>query len=528
MADRFPGEQPNWNEPIADQSGRATLAWRNYFLRLASVQSSDDLRALYEALAARVAVLEDGESIDFQILGQGSVSVNGVPQPGNVVVISLQGDTALPGNTQYYGTGPNGAKGWFPISGAITVNGAELTKTVGADGVTTFGLADVPDSGAGTLLAVTRDGKGRVTGTRPATITGTAQQIDVANGNATAGRPTISLADLPNSGVGGALVKITRDAKGRVSGTQSATTDDLAEGAINLYFTTARAVAASPVKSVNARIGVVSVPDYVAKSTAPTATDFGRALIDGDRWLNTANGFTYTRYGSTWLAEAGANLTLPKGYIDGFKMIWNSAGSITFDSGTAYVESLGMNVLLNAAVTKTVSGLTPNTFYHNYLFISGGVADIEISATAPASPYNGTARSKTGDASRRYIGSFLTTTAGDIRRFVQSETEVSYLDTLGAVPYRILAAGSATTPTAVSVLPAAPVTAVQFKGQLINNAATGFFVISAPGGMLEIISVAQNSRGVQYLPIFNSQLFYYNTAAGGSSFIDLHAYVFER
>lgn len=406
--------------------------------------------------------------------------------------------------------------------------GIDIANPDGDAGNPMIGLEDVADSGAGSLLAISKDSKGRVTGTRPATITGTAQQIDVANGNAAAGLPTISLADLPNSGAGSALVKITRDAKGRISGTQSATTDDLAEGATNLYFTTARAVAASPVKSVNARIGMVSVPDYVAKSTAPTATDFGRALIDGDRWLNTANGFTYTRYGSTWLAEAGANLTPPKGYIDGFKMIWNSAGSITFDSGTAYVESLGINVLLNAAVTKTVSGLTPNTFYHNYLFTSAGVADIEISSTAPASPYNGTARSKTGDASRRYIGSFLTTAAGDIRRFVQSETEVSYLDTLGAVPYRILAAGSATTPTAVSVLPAAPVTAVQFKGQLINNTATGFFVISAPGGMLEIISVAQNSRVVQYLPIFNSQMFYYNTAAGGSSFIDLHAYVFER
>lgn len=178
-----PAEQPRFDQPVVDQAGRVTQAWANYFLRLASVQSSDDLRALYEALAARVAALEDGESIDFQILGQGSVSVNGVPQPGNVVVISLQGDTALPGNTQYYGTGPTGAKGWFPVSGAITVAAGELTKAVGVDGVTNFGLAD-----------------------------------------------------LANSGVGAALVKITRDAKGRVSGTQSATTDDLPAGSTNKYF----------------------------------------------------------------------------------------------------------------------------------------------------------------------------------------------------------------------------------------------------------------------------------------------------
>jgi len=54
---------------------------------------------------------------------------------------------------------------------------------------------------------------------------------------------TATLKDLTDSGAGTALVKITRDAKGRISGTSAATTSDLAEGA-NLYFTEARAVAA--------------------------------------------------------------------------------------------------------------------------------------------------------------------------------------------------------------------------------------------------------------------------------------------
>lgn len=194
MANRFPGEQPRFDQPVVDQAGRVTQAWANYFLRLASAQSNDDLRALYEALAARVAALEDGGGLSFQLLGEQSITVNGIAQPGHVVIITLDNDSDAPGNTQYYGTGPTGTKGWFPVSGAITVNGGELTKTVGADGVTTFGLADVPDSGVGTLLAITRDGKGRVTGTKAATITGTAQQIDVANGNAAAGLPTLSLA----------------------------------------------------------------------------------------------------------------------------------------------------------------------------------------------------------------------------------------------------------------------------------------------------------------------------------------------
>jgi len=76
--------------------------------------------------------------------------------------------------------------------------------------------------------------------------------IDVVDGDGVAGNPTIGLADLPDAG-GGALLKIVRDAKGRVSGTSDPTTDDLPEGAVNLYFTDERAAAAAPVQSVNGK-----------------------------------------------------------------------------------------------------------------------------------------------------------------------------------------------------------------------------------------------------------------------------------
>lgn len=50
----------------------------------------------------------------------------------------------------------------------------------------------------------------------------------------------VGLRALTDSGVGDALVKITRDAYGRVAGTEAATTDALPEGKTNLYHTDAR------------------------------------------------------------------------------------------------------------------------------------------------------------------------------------------------------------------------------------------------------------------------------------------------
>lgn len=188
-----PAEQPRFSEPVVDQRGYVTRAWADYFLRMASAQSSDDLRQLYEALAARVAELEDGQLASFQILGPQSVIVQGVPSNG-VVILSLLGDNPTPGSTTYYGTGPDGIKGWHPVAETITVVAGDLVKTVSPQGVITLGLANVADSGTGTLLATTFDAKGRKTGSKAATITGTAQQINVANGNAAAGPPTLFLA----------------------------------------------------------------------------------------------------------------------------------------------------------------------------------------------------------------------------------------------------------------------------------------------------------------------------------------------
>lgn len=80
------------------------------------------------------------------------------------------------------------------------------------------------------------------------------------------GYAQVRLAQLADSGVGAALVKITRDVYGRISGTEAATTTDLAEGS-NLYYTNDRADA-----RIDAWLGtLVSLTDAVDDAAAAIA-----------------------------------------------------------------------------------------------------------------------------------------------------------------------------------------------------------------------------------------------------------------
>lgn len=113
-------------------------------------------------------------------------------------------------------------------------------------GVSGTGLFVITGAGTGALRA----------------ITGSAGRIAVAAGDGVAGPPTIDLALLADAGTGAALVKITRDGYGRIAATAAASTDDLPEGATNLYYTAARARAAA-----NSQILVTGAVGPVALAT---------------------------------------------------------------------------------------------------------------------------------------------------------------------------------------------------------------------------------------------------------------------
>ena len=107
------------------------------------------------------------------------------------------------------------------------------------------------------------------------TIEGTATEIDVADGDGVDGNPTVGLADLSDSGVGvSPMLLFTRDPKGRISGTQAATTGDLPEGVSNLYYTDSRVYEASK-NILVAGTNITLTPDDGAETITIESTAAG-------------------------------------------------------------------------------------------------------------------------------------------------------------------------------------------------------------------------------------------------------------
>ncbi len=229
---------------------------------------------------------------------------------------------------------------------------------------------------------------------------------------------------------------------------------------------------------------------------------------------------------------------IPAGYIDGLKMEWVSGTQMRFTSGSAYIPSLGRVLALPSALTKTLT-LSPNTWYHNFLYSNAGTSDVETVTTLPDTPYNGTARTKTGDTSRRYIGSFRTLASGAIAKFTHdlAVSAITYLEDLNAAPFAVVAGGTATTATTVSCASVVPPTSKRAK-LLANNNATGQIIFLSNSEAVNPLStsnwlalILQVGSFYTEVPLDSSQNFNYLYSAapsGGQAFIRAVGYVYER
>lgn len=230
-------------------------------------------------------------------------------------------------------------------------------------------------------------------------------------------------------------------------------------------------------------------------------------------------------------ADARAPLVQPKGYIDGLRLTWVSATQVQVSPGAAYIPGLKRIVELPSTLTKTPA-LAASTWYHIYLWLNGASADVEVVTTAPAAPYSGTARSKTGDTTRRYVGSVRTDGSGGIYRFQCDGALIRYMTATDIAPFRVVAAGTATTPTTVDLSPVMPVT-TRLANMSFINIDTGLNLrISIPEVSASALQQVRPSSGNANLFHANdTQKISYNYSSaptGSGAFIDVVGYWLER
>jgi len=177
-------------------------------------------------------------------------------------------------------------------------------------------------------------------------------------------------------------------------------------------------------------------------------------------------------------------LQIPKGYIDGLRMEWVSGTQIRVSSGAAYVPGVNQVAELATPITLTPA-LAANTWYHLYLTVSGGIVGVESVTSVPAAPYYGTARIKTGDTSRRYVGSFRTMSdSASIMRFdhILAYGAVNYLEASNAVPLQLASGINIATETTISAAAAVPPTGREVRISVLNTATSAYILLSNSQG----------------------------------------------
>lgn len=160
---------PGARQAIVEAGGTPS---RPLYVFLQNVATTLD--AVKEAQSSDVTIPDFPFSENANVVGKYSIYTRGILKTG-IVSVLLLGDVETPGNTQYYGSGPTGEKGWFDISDALAGSG-NVTLTTGTDGVTAFDLSDTSVTAgtygsASAIPIVTVDDKGRVTDVTEASIT---------------------------------------------------------------------------------------------------------------------------------------------------------------------------------------------------------------------------------------------------------------------------------------------------------------------------------------------------------------------
>ncbi|KEA51865.1 hypothetical protein DT73_13100 [Mangrovibacter sp. MFB070] len=207
-----------------------------------------------------------------------------------------------------------------------------------------------------------------------------------------------------------------------------------------------------------------------------------------------------------------------------------SATSITVHAGEAYIPGLGRSLEVTSDITLAISSTTASTWYHIYLYDNAGTPAIEYSTTVPVD-YAKPAKIKTGDSTRRYLGSFRSTSANAVIPEFCSNGNCNYEDNWGS-SCRVLAAGTANTSTSVVANTLNPSTAIRTRVCVTNTTSySGYvvWVVSRSGNYM--VHTAQYGKGIFEVPLLAYPYIYYywnNTPPDGGAYIDIGGYTYER
>lgn len=258
----------------------------------------------------------------------------------------------------------------------------------------------------------------------------------------------------------------------------------------------------------------------VAGSNSPAGSE-SPALIDD-----------YLRVYASYIAllrDQTAGNGVSSGYIQGLQPGYISATSISFNSGAAVIQSTGTVLRSNSVITLSgLTGLSGDTFYYAYLYDNAGTPAVEFSATVPASPFSGgTACSKTGDTSRRFIGAFRTGPAGSIYPFKIANGMLWYCAPSNVSPFRVLTAGTALTYTTFSVASVVPPTT---KTAIVRGLA-----VTGTAGLTNSLSAAAymglydpSARYTTDFPLSDDRTMIYIMVTAGNFTVDILGYGMDR
>lgn len=229
-----------------------------------------------------------------------------------------------------------------------------------------------------------------------------------------------------------------------------------------------------------------------------------------------------------------------EGFIHGCKLEYVDTNTIRVTPGLAYIQSSG-KILRLAANDDTDPSLSSSTWYHVYLYDNSGTVDTEISTTAPDTPWIGTAKSKTGDPSRRYLGSFRTNSSSEIFNFRTIGSgncvDVAYLLVPGT-QMRMLSSGTAEVNTNVSCSSGVPTGTRLALMRVFSNgnqalrtdsddmtgtdpdSGQGYIAFTSAGGDQNVYHPLNSSQNMRYS--------FFGTRTSGGLFLDVLGYKLER